>query len=252
MVALWLTHRKTQLDVLAQACRRRARARVALPGQEADGHWTNTRFLRLENNVLLLEAPISRPPFGVINGATVDVFFAHDDERLAFRTRTAGLTSLAEPGRKPIDAWKLAVPLTIERRQQRAHYRVSLLDIGPVLARFINLTDPEQTFGGRITNISGGGLRTSVPLSDVGDLKLGDLFWTTFELPDDFDPFEFVVRIRHIQEIDSQQAALLGCMFCAGDDPRQYNDQLQRIERFVAQRQRAMLGRATIRPAGGH
>lgn len=248
MAALCLTRRKTQLELLADACRQRQRARVLLPRAAEHQLVAHTRFLALTRNALLLEWPDCVPDHEIVRDATLDIHFEHDDQHFAFRTQSHGCACWHDSPRccrTPV--WKLNVPLCVVRREQRAYRRMSLAEVGQVAARFTSVADPSCTFTAQLTDVSGGGLGGTAWLPAARFARPGDLFWTDFELPEDSQTFEFVVRLVHAQEVAPQGNVALGCTFCPAEDPTTQRDQLRRIEQFLARQEGT-----TRRPCGSH
>ena len=251
MEALSLTCRKTQLDLLAEMCAQRRPARVALTGHLDRRVVVNTYFVALEADELLLKWPPSGVGGNVANDTPADVFFGHGGDRLAFRSRTLGQIWRTSCSRGAIPLWRLAVPLCIERKQQRVHRRLSLASLDPITAHFTNVADPDCVFTARLTNVSDGGLGCTASMAVAGAVRPGNLYWTEFDLPCDQGRFEFVVRLTHTQEVQQHKTVLLGCMFCPGEDPLAYRDQLRRMEQFAETGQLMRPRRADSRDAEG-
>jgi hypothetical protein len=248
---LSLTCRKAQLDLLAEVCAQRRPARVALTGPTERRIITNTYFVAVDQNELLLKWPPRGVGGDVANDAAADVYFGHGGDRLAFRSRTLGQIWRTSCSRGAIPLWRLAVPLCIERKQQRAHPRLSLASLDPITAHFTNVADPDCVFTARLTNVSDGGLGCTAPMAAAGAIRSGNLYWTEFNLPCEQGRFEFVVRLTHTQEVQQHKTVLLGCMFCHGEDPLAYRAQLHRMERFVTTDRLTQPGGVNPREAEG-
>ncbi len=236
MIAAPLTRRKTQLELLAEACGQRRRARVARAERSYEHVLANTRFAALEPQALLLEWPSVAPAPADAEGCLVDVFFEVAEEFLAFRTPTRGRGTRSYPDRGDVAVWELAVPLRIERRQQRVHYRLSLADIGHIPARFTSISNPQRTFTAEVANLSCGGLCGTAPGDAACTAQVDELFWTEFNLPDERGAYEFVVRVVHARHMAARGSVALGCVFCPGEHPLTYRVQLHQIAQFVAHR----------------
>ncbi len=250
MGALCLTRRRVQLDLLAELCDRRQRARIAFDGNATPNQSIETRFLEFGDSALYMAWPAVGVSEPLRTGADVHVFFETNGERLAFSAVTAGRTISTRGPQGAVSAWALSIPLCIERRQQREYYRVSLADLGPVNVRFTSVQDPEHQFDASLTNVSGGGLGCAAAADQAVGAQPRQLYWTRFALPEDDATFEFVVQLVHARRVAPGESVVLGCMFQPGDDPTTYREQLRRIEHFVANRQRAKLGRAHLHGGG--
>lgn len=248
MVTMSLTRRRTQLALLEQVCASRTPARVC-PAGATEGAAVQTYFLAIESDALLLEWPDEGAADFRPSGQAVDVYFEHDGDRFALRTHAGPQCWYSNPTRGQIPAWWMALPLRVERRQQRADYRVKLDKIGPVPARFTTLSEPDQPFDAWLHDISTGGLLASAPRDATHAVRAGDVCWITFELPEQSARFEFVARVAHKHEDGSDQATFFGCRFCPGDDETLQRDRLRRIAEFVANRQQQAC--ASARSASG-
>ena len=102
MIAAPLTRRKTQLELLAEACGQRRRARVARAERSYEHVLANTRFAALEPQALLLEWPSVAPAPADAEGCLVDVFFevaGFSNSYIRTSASPAASRSRAEPGR---------------------------------------------------------------------------------------------------------------------------------------------------------
>jgi c-di-GMP-binding flagellar brake protein YcgR len=172
------------------------------------------------------------------------VYFEHDGQRFAFRTHVIGPDTWRD-ARLELAAWKLELPEKVERKQQRDHYRVSLLDLGEIPVTFARVDDTDNTFEATLLNISAGGISARAALSLADRISSHEPYWTQFHLPHEPTRFAFVIRVMHVRPNEQQKIVLLGCRFCQLDDPRLHQAQLRRFERYIAGRQRARLSRVT-------
>jgi hypothetical protein len=247
---LQLTRRKTQLELLEQACEARRRVRVARLG-DGTGEGVSTRFLAIQPDGLLLDWPQESLANEDISGALLAGFFEHQGRCYGFRTTSCGRAWWLCSRRGRVAAWKLALPLRVELRRQRGHCRISLADIAPIPGRCTSVLNPERTVPIELHNISCGGLLATAP--PPGDLEVcpDQTYWMSFDLPGDPASFEFVVRVVHKDTVTTRGRAFFGCMFCPSEDPTVRESQLQRIEQFVATQQQVRQRRAGGRGQGG-
>lgn len=245
MSGLSLARRRTQLQLLAEVCEYGRRARVAVVQGDHERRVFVTRFLALEQNGLLLEWPNASSGGSPPAGGAVEVFFLHKHQRFAFPARSLGRTWWECARRGRLAAWRLTVPLRVEQKQQREHYRISLADIDPIDIEFTCVTNPDTKFSARLSNLSAGGLGAVLDACEGNPCVEGALYWTQFTVPIPHEPltFEFVVRVMHVQPVPNQETAVLGCMFCPGEDPTAYQSNIRQLEQFVMERQRAQLRR---------
>ncbi len=240
-----LTQRRCQVGVLAEACEAQRPARV-IPASRRLGtlRTVQTRLVDMTDAELLLAWPEEEPQAELVTGATVDVFFDVGDEQLACRTETRGRSVHVSQSGERVAVWALAVPLFVERRQQREHTRTLLADLGPVPASFTHVAEPELKFEAELLDVSGGGLAGRVSPEVASRCRSGDVYWARFELPGASRSFQFVVRLRRVRTTSQPPGAVIGCRFCPSDDWTQYRAALREIEEFVARRERGKLALA--------
>lgn len=239
METLPLTRRKSQLELLQQACEGRYSARVALSVRSTDTTHILTRFLALEPTGVLLDWPPQAIGTNAVSGTPVTVYFEQHGRCFSFRADTRGRVWWCSSGRGQVAAWKLGLPLRIDERNLRANQRILLADIGPVAARCTSVVDPERSFTMRLRNISAGGISATAPLATMTPLHIGTTLWAQFELPGEPGKFEFVVRVAHLHASRPTDTLVLGCAFCPGEDPLPSRTQRARIGQFVARRQKS-------------
>jgi len=144
----------------------------------------------------------------------------------------------------------LSLPLRVERKQQRAAFRISPPALDPPLeARCTSTIERDLKFTLRVTNVSCSGIAGVTTDPVAKRVRVGDLFWSEFVLPGDQQKIEFIVQLAYYHTIrqSGDQRTKLGCGFCPTDDPITHEDNLRRLERFVMERQQAMLKRAAAR-----
>jgi len=252
-MSLSLTRRRTLLELLADACERGAHGRLRVRLPDSSLRTARIRFLALSEDALCFQWPGQQVTAALNRGTPVEVRFTHKGSRYAFQAQVRGRVPRRLPGRGYVSALKVTLPLRLEREEQRAYFRYALPDTaGPVQAVFTDVRRRDICFTVRLTNVSYGGLgaETSDPLAR--QLSAGDLLWARLQLSEENKHVEFVVRLAHVQARGEpgHECIRLGCVFCAGDDPAQYEENLRRLERFVIEHRQAVWRRAT-EPAAG-
>jgi hypothetical protein len=200
---------------------------------------------------VLLEWPAQGSDLIPISGAPVDVSFEHHAEPFGFRTETRGRMWWSTGAQRQIAAWKLALPLCVESRQPRRHYRVSLAGLPLVTAHCTSVAHAQHTFTALVRNLSVGGLRATATLETGVRLKAGELFWVQFTLPGHQAKFEFVVCVTHVRIIGRQNLVVFGALFCPSEDHSEHHEKLHRIEQFVARHAAGGNYPARTGPVGG-
>lgn len=245
MGLLSIRKKREHLVPVEEACERSARVRVAFRNAEGRIVSAYTRVLALEEQQIVLQWPGDE--FAPIAGgeALVDVFFHLDKSDYAFSSMAKGRATrwLSRLGTLPV--LYVAVPDHIETRQQRARFRVSLHSGDPVHAQVCSFEDQKVLFSPRIVNLSAGGILTVIEDPSVKRISIGAEFWITFTLPDDPKPLGFRARLAHRNELRTRAGGFaLGWSFTPDEDPDTNAANTERIEKFVALRQRAQLRRA--------
>jgi len=236
-----LARRRAQLELLAAACDGGHLARLAVRTPET----TTTRrirFLALEPDALVISWPgVGEPASGLEANQEVEVYFEHCGERFAFNTRPRNQCVYGAMADAGVSAWKLSLPLRIDRRQQREHFRVALRDQPPLMAQLVPTHAAESRLWVQLTNISCGGFGARFRWSAPEHWQVGGLFWTSFALPYDSAALEFVARLVHWQRDTQGDAVDSGWAFCGGEgDPEEYAHKLTRLRRFIARRRREL------------
>jgi hypothetical protein len=252
MATLLLTRRRTQLALLAQACRERRRARILEPGTAQRGIApTETRFAALEADAVLMQWP--RRVSGRIahSGATVDVYFHDGDHLLGFRTQTRGRASCVLGSGTHVAAWKLGVPLCVEPREQRHRRRVQLPAQPPTIARCTRVSDGRHSFAARLENLSTGGLQVQAPLTEAAWVRPGEGLWIQFTPPGQSRACDFVVRVVHASPQTGTGTVVLGCRFCPSDDAVEHHRRLACVQLGLLHAEGTGRDAADVRQRGG-
>lgn len=205
----------------------------------------HTRILELEPDGVLLYWPGEEFTPALQQCVTIECFFNINGTPHTFAAAVRGRRERRFPRLGQVSVLHLGLPARIEARQQRARFRVSL-HAGPVLQASIYTVDRARLlYQMRIVNLSGGGALALTEDRTVRQLALGDQVWIAFMLPDDPLEFGFQARLAHRNELNTRNGGFaLGWAFVPPADPRLHAETLQRIEKFVAARQRAQLRRA--------
>lgn len=236
MAVLALTRRKTQLAMLAEACRTRRRARVAQRAPQTDDPGSiETRFLALQPDAVLLRWPSQGTGRIAARGATVEVVFQHQQQLLGFRAPAQGPVWHPRASGGPVRAWKLAVPLCIEPREPRRDRRIALDGRTPIDARCTSTADNQRSFTARLRDLSTGGFRISASLGEAGWVQRGDVLWACIALPGGDGSAEFVARVVHAHASAPHGIVVLGCRFCPRDDSTEHDRQWARLRQGLAQ-----------------
>jgi len=231
MACRTLLRRKTQLDLLEQACRQGRLARINPRGRKAVSGEATLAVLDRDGLVLVWEK--DRIAEVEVPGQPLEVFFEHEDEHFVFRTVTSGGVICAPPGVDPRRCIKLNLPLRVERARRRNSIRLDLSD-GPITEGvFTHVVDGRRQFTARIINLNEGGVGVTARAADVTKLYTGDLFWIEMCLPGEKKDDEFVVRLVHLRPIKHADRIAMGWAFQPTDDIANYERYVRRLEAFI-------------------
>ncbi|MCG3125326.1 MAG: Flagellar brake protein YcgR [Phycisphaerae bacterium] len=227
--------RRDQLELLTAAAAVQADARLVVRNAEGWSHTAGTYLVTLTPECLWVDQPLDFPS-GELLDRRCEVFFLHDGARYAFSSRTRRTALVGSPAGE-VPALAIAIPLCIERREQRRGYRIAL-DDAPIRATLTPMLEERQRIACRLLNLSYGGIGAIAESDEVSALSPGDLLWARFHLTEAATPLEFAVRLAHRQPARSGSQVVLGCAFCPGDDASETNRKLEQVRHFIAARQR--------------
>lgn len=235
MAQLCLTRRNGQLALLASACARRQDARISFRDAHAASP-SRTRMLALETDALFVSWTDELPPDADRAGRPIEVDFRQDGEAYAAVAETRGRCERELGGGARVAALKLSVPLRVERRHPRCDVRIPIEEMAPIEARMTGMLDQSARFVLRLTNLSRGGAAGRTVFPHALRLTNGSPFWMEFSLPGTNQAFEFAVRLVHARPAPEGAATLLGWEICSHDDPATHDENIRRLECFVAGR----------------
>lgn len=230
-----LTHRKSQLKLLADACRCRAPARIVLRRAAHRAREHESHLVALETDRVLVAAPRNPAIKYSPNGLPVDVFFRHGGQDYAFSADMRSLRTVHRGNAAAGTLLQLSLPLCVERRRQREHRRMSLPADQTVTAQLTNMAAPGPGLNVRVTDISDSGFGGTIDTEAGEQVHVGDFYRADFELPGETYPVGCVVRLIHYRQAAASAPAVGGWSFCAGDDPTLNEDNLAYLERRLVQ-----------------
>lgn len=234
MACRTLLRRKTQMNLLEQACARGLAARLALRGVPMDSE--AVELAALERDGVLVACVAGRIPEAEVKGRPVEVRFEHEGEHYVFRAVTRGCVSRCLPGTETPPRLKLSLPLRLERARRRQHIRLTARDLPLIEGTFTHVVDGRRQFKARLTDIGDGGIGVTARTAEVSQLYTGDLFWVDMELPGEETRSEFVVRLVHLRPVRNTDQLAMGWVFQPTDDVADYERYVRRLEALVAHR----------------
>ena len=246
------TCNQAAVEIVAEACARNIPAELRV--QQPDGGpltaWA--RMLGCENEVIQLDQPqTAARNIALAPGQRVTVFLHVKGKRYRF------CSVVVEPRirirlneRMVVAGFALEWPLELVEAQRRDDFRVSVAGTRDIPVCFHGMTVPAPgpvpldvpRFQGRIVDVSAGGIAVLISRTELRSVRLGELFYSEFFLPEDDQPFTPVCQASHASLVRTDTARLVGMQFMPwiGCDAKQMN---QRTRRFVVAEQRRQLRR---------
>jgi len=237
-------------EVVGEACARNMAAELHIPQSDGGLLTAWTRMLGCEGELIQLDQPqaisgcISLAP-----GQRVTVFLHVKGKRYRFHSAVAQpRVRIRLNERMVVTGITLEWPSEVMEAQRREDFRVSVAGTRDIPVCFHGLTVPAPgpvpvdvpRFGGRIVDVSAGGMAVLIARTEIRNLRLGDLFYSEFLLPEDDQPLTPVCQVRHANLVRADTARLVGMEFMpwVGCDAERMN---QRTRRFVVAEQRRQL-----------
>lgn len=235
-------------ELLSAVCARADRLRLSLLRAGQESHTIYTRFLMLRKNDLLLYWPTHGALEFAETGRPVECYFEVDSTRFAFLSETLGRTIHVFSNGARAMALRLLMPDRIEKRQQRSAFRVSLNDLPPIEVEVQEMRpdgQPPPPLRMRLVNLSTGGLGCVLECGKQPPPQRRAIFEAHFRLPGVPESFAVLIELMHVRKIDEELGRhYLGWRIVPSDDALVSRELTRRLERFVADRQRALARRA--------
>ncbi|MDD4890046.1 MAG: PilZ domain-containing protein [Phycisphaerae bacterium] len=231
---------KVRDNLLTEAGARNLAAEIVVVRGENLQANLKSRFLRVQPERVLLEVPTHNArPVVLQTGQFVEVYFKVGHERFGFDSRVVGYSRVEMNGQCVVDAIDVAPPLTLEPRQRRKFYRVSVASLPALAAKLWPIeADPEQgdSIAARLCNLSAGGVAILVD-RDRWQFTSEHKYRLRFSLPAEDAEYEFVAVVCHVRHVFHSRRQIIGLAFLPGDDSASHRDSIERIAQFVSDRQ---------------
>ena len=234
-----LTSRRTEFEFLAEAGALHSPVYLVIHQPERADLSLDAHLLSLESDGVLLAAPPDEHLAHVATGSRVDVSLEYNGECYAFSVQLCGLES--QEG-VPGQVLRLSVPPRIDREQRRTDFRISLADIEPIQAQVWDTLKPQPRVNTILTNLSASGLGAIADWDPARQFHKNTPIRIEFKLPGEPELFTFIVRLVYSQSLSVDRTQFLtGWAFCPDDNPAVYQQNIRRLERFVAVREQTRL-----------
>lgn len=181
-----------------------------------------------------------------MEGVEVHVYLTVDDGWRMFRSRvTRSSCKIKLNATKTVLGMAISLPAQMEQTQRREDFRVSVA-CGEAIAAQLHTAshdDPNccpldaKRFGGRLVDLSAGGLALRVDASEHGSFRPGDRYFVSYVLPDGQGEMTCLVEVRHAGPILDGDATRLGVKFLPWNEPEtKFN--IRRLTRYGTELQR--------------
>ncbi|MBI5117548.1 PilZ domain-containing protein [Candidatus Poribacteria bacterium] len=206
---------------------------------------------------VVIDHPVTDgPAIALSPNVAVVVFFAVDKSRFFFDAQVQRKTLFALASHKKVPALEISYPNAIKSGQRRAYFRVPVplgkpiaVEVGAISGMSDWLAQEPGTwnfpshvhFEGRILNISVGGMLLSVNEGTKTIPRVGTKLGLRFSVAPDETPIMLKGIIRRKERRDSAKVDAIGIEFIDTAEKFEYKLAINRLYRYVAERQREML-----------
>jgi c-di-GMP-binding flagellar brake protein YcgR len=213
------------------------------------------------SKTLVIDMPSSQGPAKALTpGAQITLFFALEPSRYAFDSVVLGKTSFALSGDKKISALEISYPDVLKSGQRRAYFRVPIpmrnpikVDcdvIGDGAKQQLEEESPEEALSrpilqGDAINLSVGGMLIEFEKSELSLIEVGAKLDLVFSLDRGEEPLKFSAIIRRVEEKAASGKPRAGVEFVDTDKEFKCRLAINRLYKYVAERQREMIQTGT-------
>lgn len=237
-------------ELLAEACDRNSPAEIVFAHRVGPPLVARARLLELSDECIRADKPSKGQQKGMIpSGRPITVHVSLRGKRFQFDSVILDQRAWIQlnPEHR-IPGIVLRRPHELVHSERRFYYRVSLVGIAPVqieLAR-AEVGDVEAcllepgVFGGRMLNLSAGGLAVLIDRRDLRSAKQGERFFMGFSLPGVDDPCCQLAEVRHVQQVEASDSIRLAFAFVKWSG-QNYAREQGVLSRFIVAQQRRLL-----------
>ncbi len=211
-----------------------------------------------DSKSLIIDQPSSDGPAVALKPNTeMLLFFAVDRSRFAFLSVILGKTDFALGARRRISAVEISYPNALQSGQRRAYFRVPVPLRNPIHVECTVIGDvqrqvpepegdaagalPSPRLGGRTINISVGGMFILIEEGAEHLADVGTRLALQFSLARNETPLRLNAIIRRIVRKSAAEQLKVGIEFVDTDESFEDKLAINRLYRYVAERQREIL-----------
>ncbi len=205
-------------------------------------------------HTLVIDHPVTDgPAIALIPNISISVFFAINNERFLFEANAHRKTVFTLAGHRKVPALEITYPNTIKSGQRRAYYRVPIPIGKPISVEVGSLGGINEwlaqepgawnfptrvRFEGRILNISVGGMLLAIKEGARSVPRVGTKLGLRFSLAPDETPVVLKGIVRRREKRDSVNVDAIAIEFIDTTEKFEYKLAVNRLYRYVAERQR--------------
>jgi len=206
-------------------------------------------------NTLIIDHPVTSGPAIALKPDTlISVFFALERDRYLFESSVCGKTSFALSSRKEISVLEITYPNMLSSGDRRSYYRVPAPATKPISVDCGLVSGTADWYiqepgswnfpshvqlQGHIIDISVGGMLLMVEQSDVRIPAVGTRLGLRFSLAPDETPVTLKGVVKRIEQKATDRR--IGIQFIDTDEKFEYKLSINRLYRYVADRQRDII-----------
>lgn len=237
------------VEVLSSACALNLPLDMRIIGDRSKTDY-RSRFLSFGEDpkkpVLLIEAPTSKGSVVPVRpDRSVKVMFSHNGRSRSFDSHILGRGKFKLSDTVTVPSLELLVPEEISSGEKRSFYRIFVADTPPIELNLGVLAEEEggprrirSREKGLLTDLGGGGLGFRMPEGKSLLLSVGTRLSLSFRLPADDAEIKLLGRICFSLRRPELREVFFGVQFTELDFDVEYKRSVDRILRFVAERQR--------------
>lgn len=210
-----------------------------------------------ESRTLIIDQPVPEgPTIALRPNLEIKVFFAVEQGRYAFDGRVLRKTDFELGNRKKITALEITYPNALKSGQRRAYYRVPIPLLMPIEVDCAVLgnagaetkhddADTIRNDGNRLNartiNLSVGGMLIEFEEGDIGLVNVGAMLAIQFSVARNETPLKLHAIIRRVEKKSATEQIRAGIEFIDTEETFEYKLAINRLYRYVAERQREIL-----------
>ncbi len=206
---------------------------------------------------IIIDQPVADGPAVALSpNSEITLFFAVEQGRYAFDTTVLRRTEYELGNRRKIMALAVAYPNALKSGQRRAYYRVPVPVRMPIHVDCVVIGDidhetgeesamnaplPKGRMHARSIDLSVGGMLVAFESGDIGLADVGTRLTVNFSIAPGETPLRLKAVIRRIIRKSAAEQLRAGIEFVDIDETFEYKLAVNRLYRYIAERQREIL-----------